>query len=112
MPPYSSTTGAPDTAYIRCPSYTVLPTAGSQVNDPQPPPPDAPCAEAEDDDELCGTTTFHEPASPSVAFTCVWLVSDWRVTSAVPVLYPAGVPAPAGGGGPGVRLGRPPPPPG
>ncbi len=64
------------------------------MNDPELLPADAPCAEAEDDEELCGTTTFHEPASPSVAFTCVWLVSDWRVTVAVPVLYPAGLPAP------------------
>ncbi len=43
----------------------------------------------DDEDEVPeGTATVHVPASPSVAFSCVWLVSDCRVTSAVPVEYP------------------------
>src|SRR5580693_4225558 len=55
----------------------VWPTAGSQVNvpDPEPDGPD----EAEPDDDP-GTTTVYDPASPSVPFSCVCSVSDPRVT--------------------------------
>ena len=42
----------------------------------------------DEDDELAGTATDQVPASPSVASSWVWLVSDCRVTVAVPVWYP------------------------
>src|SRR5580692_9483570 len=63
----------------------VWPTAGSQVNvpDPEPDGPD----EAEPDDDP-GTTTVYDPASPSVPFSCVCSVSDPRVTPCVLVAYP------------------------
>ena len=42
------------------------------------PDPEAPAAEEDEDedDELDGTATDQVPASPSVAFSWVWLVSD------------------------------------
>ena len=57
------------------------PTCGSQVNVPDPADADA----EDEEDELDGTATDQVPASPSVASSSVWLVSDWRVTVAVPV---------------------------
>jgi hypothetical protein len=60
----------------------VLPTVGNQVNVPDPEPL---AGDEEDDDELCGIATVQVPASPRVAFTTLWLVSDRRVTVAVDV---------------------------
>src|SRR5580704_28393 len=65
------------------------PICGSQVNVPDPAADDEDDEAAEDEDEeLAGTATLQVPASPSVAFSWVWLVSDCRVTVAVPVAYP------------------------
>src|SRR5580698_8526028 len=63
------------------------PICGSQVNVPDPADEDDEAAEDEDD-ELAGTATDQVPASPSVASSWVWLVSDCRVTVAAPVWYP------------------------
>src|ERR1700752_161061 len=62
------------------------PTCGCQVKVPDP-------AEDDEDDEAAGTATDQVPASPSVASSSVWLVSDCRVTVAVPVWYPLLTPA-------------------
>src|SRR6202161_352206 len=77
------------------------PICGSQVNVPDPAADDEEDEAEEDEDEedeLGGTATLQVPASPSVAFSWVWLVSNCRVTVAVPVVYPllalARLPAP------------------
>ena len=64
------------------------PICGSQVNVPDPAADEDDEAAEDEDDELAGTATDQVPASPSVAFSSVWLVSDCRVTVAVPVWYP------------------------
>ena len=64
------------------------PICGSQVNVPDPAADEDDEAAEDEDDELAGTATDQVPASPSVASSWVWLVSDCRVTVAVPVWYP------------------------
>jgi hypothetical protein len=62
----------------------VLPAVGSQVNVSDP----DELEEPGDEPDPAGTTTVQDPASPSVAFTTVWLASDCRVTTAVEARYP------------------------
>ena len=69
------------------------PICGSQVNVPDPAAGEDDEAADDEDDELAGTATDQVPASPSVPSSSVWLVSDCRVTVAVPVWYPLLAPA-------------------
>src|SRR6202034_3035968 len=65
----------------------VWPTAGSQVNVPDPEPDGPDEADPAEPDDDPGTTTVYDPASPTVPFSCVCSVSGPRVTACVLMAY-------------------------